>query len=610
MVDNMDYDKLGLTVGLEIHQQLDSRHKLFCRCPIRKEEEFPHQITRKLRAVPSELGDFDPAVLHEYLRDKTFVYKYNTDSTCLVELDEDPPKSINEKALITALQFCKIVDSDVLDEIYVMRKTVIDGSSVSGFQRTALVCTGGYIKTSFGKVGIQTVSLEEDSAPALHRTEDIVEYRLDRLGTPLVEIATAPDMHTPEQAREAAEKIGSLLRSLDVVRGIGSIRQDINVSVTNGERIEIKGFQELDKIPELIENEVKRQLCLLEIKDELKKRGIDKPEEVKTQPKDVTKFFKTTKCGFLRNIINDNGRVFALVLPQFAGLFKKQCGDRTFGKEFSSYAEQFGLGIIHSDEDLSKYRLTSEFDALKKHMNAKERDLTLITAGKKNIEKVLNALIERAIQCIHGVPKETRVADGIGSKYTRPLPGSGRMYPETDIRPVRLTREFLDLILIPETLEEKQKQLEKEIPKEMAGQIVKSKYFPLFEKFKKYDPKFVASVFLSAFKDLRRQGYDVDSISEDKLEQVFELIISEYIPKTKLNDVLIELSQGKTTDDIRTRYKSMPDSGLKSIIKTVIDQNPGKKESVLMGIIMKEIRGRADGEKVMKLLRKQMSKEK
>jgi len=606
----MDYKKLGLIVGLEIHQQLDSGHKLFCRCSIRKEEQFPHQTTRKLRAVPSELGDFDPAVLQEYLRDKMFVYKFNTDSCCLVELDEDPPKSLNEKALHTALQLCKMIDSDVLDEIYVMRKTVIDGSSVSGFQRTALVCTGGHIETSFGKVGIQTVGLEEDSAPALSKKEDTVEYRLDRLGTPLVEIATAPDMHTPEQARETAEKLGTMLRSLDVVRGIGSIRQDINISITNGERIEIKGFQELDKIPELIENEVKRQICLLEIRDELRKRSIDRSDEVKTEPKDVTNIFKSTKCTFIRKAIDDNAKVFVLVLPKFVDLFKKQCGDRTFGKEFSSYAEQFGLGIIHSDEDLEKYKLTSEFAALRKHMNADERDLILITAASGNklkaVDKALNALSDRAIHCLHGVPKETRVADGIGSKYTRPLPGSGRMYPETDIKPVRITKEFLDLILVPESLEERRDNLEKELSKEMAGQMVKSKYYKLYEKFKKIDPKFVASVLLSTFKDLKRQGFDVNSINEAELEKLFELIATNYIPKTKLNDALIDLTQGKTTDDIRTKYKSISDDELKAIIKTIIDQHPGKKESVLMGIVMKEIKGRADGKKIMQILREKI----
>jgi glutamyl-tRNA(Gln) amidotransferase subunit E len=606
----MDYKKLGLRIGLEIHQQLDSKTKLFCRCPITKaastEAEFPLSVERKLRAVPSELGDFDPAALHEYLRNRKFIYRFNKDSSCLVELDEDPPKSMNENALITALQVCKLLNCNVLDELYVMRKTVIDGSSVSGFQRTVLVGTDGCLETSFGKVGIQTICLEEDSAPALRRENDIVEYRLDRSGIPLVEIATMPDMHTPEQAREVAELIGTLLRSVAVVRGIGSIRQDVNISIEEGARIEIKGFQEIEKIEKLIENEVQRQLALLEIKDELKKRGIDKESEIKSESKDVTSIFHNTSCNFIRKMVDDDGRVFALKLNRFSGLFKKQCGDRTFGKELSAYAESFGFGgIIHSDEDLEKYKLINEFEKLRKEMNADERGLILVIAGKKNLDKAMAAILERAQQCLHGVPEETRVADGIGSKFTRPLPGSGRMYPETDIKPVRITKEFVELVEVPETLDEKRKGFEKELPKEMASQIVRSRYLKLYEELKIYDPIMVATTLLSTFTDLKRQGYNVDSINKMELEELFIAARDMQIPKTKIPEILTELSQGKAFQEIKGKYISISDDELRKIIRETIMKNMGKSESALMGLVMKEISGRADGKKVMQILREE-----
>jgi glutamyl-tRNA(Gln) amidotransferase subunit E len=267
----MDYSKLGLKVGLEIHQQLNSGSKLFCRCPLVKAEDFPLEIRRKMNPVQSELGEDDPAALFEYLRNRTFIYKANTNSSCLIEMDESPPLPVNENALKMVVQLSKLMNCKLVDEIYFMRKTVIDGSAVSGFQRTGLIATDGFIETSFGRLGVQTISLEEDSAPALSKGESI-EYRLDRLGTPLIEIATDPDIHTPGQAKEAATIIGTLLRSVYVVRGIGSIRQDVNISITGGSRVEIKGFQELDKIPELVENEVKRQSFLVEVKNELKKR--------------------------------------------------------------------------------------------------------------------------------------------------------------------------------------------------------------------------------------------------------------------------------------------------------------------------------------------------
>jgi len=232
----MDYKKLGLRVGLEIHQQLASGTKLFCRCPITKSEEFPLEIHRKMRPVQSELGEEDPAALFEYLRNRTFVYKFNPESSCLIELDESPPLSMNESALKIAVQLSKLLHCSLVSEIHVMRKTVIDGSAVTGFQRTSLIATDGYIETSFGPLEIQTINIEEDSAPAIGKG-DAIEYRLDRLGIPLVEIATGSSISSPQEAKEAAKKIGTLLRSLDVVRGIGSIRQDVNISIKEGSRV-------------------------------------------------------------------------------------------------------------------------------------------------------------------------------------------------------------------------------------------------------------------------------------------------------------------------------------------------------------------------------------
>ena len=204
----MDYKKLGLRVGLEIHQQLNSGTKLFCRCPIMRSEDFPIEVRRKLRAVPGELGDVDPAALQEYLKNRTFVYRANSESSCLVEMDEDPPKPVNEKALRLGVQICKLLHCHILDEVHVMRKTVVDGSSVSGFQRTALIGIGGYIEGNFGgatgRVGVQTVMLEEDAATPIIKGDGFVEYRLDRLGIPLVEIATDSSISSPQMTKHVA----------------------------------------------------------------------------------------------------------------------------------------------------------------------------------------------------------------------------------------------------------------------------------------------------------------------------------------------------------------------------------------------------------------------
>ncbi len=590
----------GLRVGLEIHQQLDAGHKLFCNCPIKASKEFPIEVRRRLRPVTGELGEFDPATLSEFLKGRVFVYKSNPESSCLVELDDDPPKQMNEEALKIALQACRLLDCDILDEIYVMRKTVIDGSSVSGFQRTALIGMNGFLETSFGKIKIETVCIEEDSAPAVSRGSGVVEYRLDRLGVPLIEIATSSDIHTPEHAREVAEKIGLILRSLPVVRGIGSIRQDVNISIEGGSRVEIKGFQELDRMAKLVENESARQSSLIEIKNELHKRGL---KEIKELPKDATGIFRNTKNSFLSKIIKEGGKVFALKLPCFSGLLKKQLGAYTLGRELSSYAYEHG--IIHSDEDLGKYNLASEFQLLRKELKAEERDAVLIVAGRNPINAI-NAVLERAKHCLIGVPEETRVAEGIASKYARPLPGSGRMYPETDIPPIRTSS--IKVEWVTETLIEKEENLKKKLPASLASQIVKSKYYPWFEEFsKKYsDITLIANTFLSTFRDMSRRGFNVEKVRKEDLEQLFSRIENKKLPKKSLPDAIVMVIEGKAIGDILERFGMLSDAELKKIILSAIKENPGKKESALMGIVMRAAKGRADGGKAARMLREML----
>ena len=260
---NMDYRNLGLKVGLEVHQQLDTKHKLFCNCPLKRSLTFPIEVKRKLRPVAGELGQIDAAAMFQYLKDKEFIYQANTESSCLIELDEEPIRNLNSEALEIALQVAKLLKAEIPNEIEIMRKIIIDGSSVSSFQRTALIALNGELETSKGKIKIQTIALEEDSATPTKKEGTRIYYRLDRLGIPLIEIATEPAIDSPEYAKEVAERLGMICRSTGKAkRGIGTIRQDINVSIAGGSRVEIKGVQELDSIPKIIENEVHRQSVL------------------------------------------------------------------------------------------------------------------------------------------------------------------------------------------------------------------------------------------------------------------------------------------------------------------------------------------------------------
>lgn len=262
-----DYKKIGLKAGIEIHQQLDT-NKLFCSCPsLLRADEPDVTIRRKLHAVAGETGRIDAAAAYEAERAREFIYQAYPDTTCLVELDEEPPQKINEEALNISLQISLLLNAKPLGITQVMRKTVIDGSNTSGFQRTLLMARDGWVELQDGKkIGIASICLEEDAARIIKQHGDEVTYRLDRLGIPLIEIATSPEIASPEEAKEAALKIGEILRACKVKRGIGTIRQDVNLSIKDGSRTEIKGVQEPKLIARTIEQEIERQSKLIKEK--------------------------------------------------------------------------------------------------------------------------------------------------------------------------------------------------------------------------------------------------------------------------------------------------------------------------------------------------------
>ncbi len=259
-MEEINYKKLGFKCGIEIHAQLDGK-KLFCNCPVitNKKEKPDLTIRRKLRAVAGESGEKDIAALYEESKNKNFIYEFYNDCNCLVEIDEEPIHQINHEALEGALQIALLLKAKIERKITIMRKIIVDGSNVSGFQRTMLIATNGKIKTSKGIISIPTIFLEEEAAKKIAEDKNQVIYRLDRLGVPLIEIATSPDIKDPEHAKETASLIGMISHSLEITkRGLGTIRQDVNVSIKNSPRIEIKGFQDLKSIPKIISYEVNR----------------------------------------------------------------------------------------------------------------------------------------------------------------------------------------------------------------------------------------------------------------------------------------------------------------------------------------------------------------
>lgn len=605
----MDYEKLGLKVGLEIHQQLRT-HKLFCSCPSELVDYAGKEFVRRLRPVQSELGELDRAALHE--AKKRMVFRYQSAGTCLVEADEEPPHEVNEEALRTVLTVAKMLDAEIFREIHFMRKIVIDGSNTSGFQRTGLIAMHGSMELDGKRIGIPTICLEEDAArPVEGAKKGERLYRLDRLGIPLIEIATAPDIHTPEDAKSAAERIGSILRSTKKVkRGLGTIRQDLNVSIKGGARVEIKGIQELGLIPLYVKNEVKRQLRLIEVADTLKRRGA----EIDKNIYDITHIFSHTESKIIAKAIKKGGKVLGIRLQGFGGLLGAKEGEseRRLGPEFAQYAAVSGVrGIFHSDE-LPAYGITEEeLAAVRKELNIGEKDAFVLVAEMEDLARnALEMVIERAEMAFDGVPEETRDAKGDGkTKYSRPLPGKARMYPETDVPPVYLPKGMLEEIELPELREEKVERFVREygISLQDARQIVDEEKDEIFESLsKEYGmPKIALRVLV--------QIPEAKKLSEKEMRDAFRALKEGRFSKEGLEAVIKNMAEGMGTDEAieKAGLGIMSEDEALELARALVKDRMDfvKKRQMgalgpLMGPFMEKVRGKIDGKKASALLRK------
>jgi len=616
----MDYKQLGLKVGLEIHQQLNTKRKLFCHCPTVLRTDDPiFTVERKLRPTPSEIGEVDVAALKEYMRGKTYIYQYY-DTNCLVELDEEPPHLVSDEAKVIGVEVSLLLNSNIIEEIQVMRKTVLDGSNTSAFQRTMLISTDGYIKTKDGPVSILTVCIEEDAARLISQDDTTKTFRLDRLGIPLVEIATGPDISNPEQAKEAAYALGQILRATGKVkRGLGTIRQDLNVSIREGGRVELKGVQKLEMIPSWVEREIERQINLVEIKKELNNKGSEKDLELKII--ELTDIFSNTSSKIIASSIKKNGAVYGIKLKNFKGILGKEIQKgRRFGTELADHAKTYGLsGLFHIDE-LPNYGITAdEVNKIKTKMKINELDSFVIITGKENIcHKALEEIFERCKKAFSGVPNETRDAleDG-NSKYSRPLPGRARMYPETDILPFTIDTKLIENIKenLPETFDEKVKGFisKYELKKEEAEKIVYENP-ELFEKVStNLDIK--STIFIKALdlsKNLEKEeGYVTN---DETLYLLFEKVSKAIIAKEGIEEVLKRVSKGEDIEKVLLEFSSEKSSfdvelAIEKIImekRDFIVEKGDRAISPLMGICMKEFRGKVDGSLINKILKEKI----
>jgi Glu-tRNA(Gln) amidotransferase subunit E-like FAD-binding protein len=479
MENKINYSEIGFKSGLEIHQQLDT-HKLFCECPsfLRKDEP-DFTIQRKLHAVAGESGNVDEAASYQASLNQNFFYQGYNNTTCLVELDEEPPHEINQEALKIALQISLLLNAKIVPIAQIMRKTVIDGSNTSGFQRTVLIAKNGYLETSQGKVGIETICLEEDAARIISKEKNNSYYRLDRLGIPLIEIVTAPEMKTPEEVKEIALQIGEILRSCKVRRGIGTIRQDVNISIKEGTRVEIKGFQDPAMMIETINKEILRQK-------------------------------------------------------------------------------------------------------------------TLISKGKKVEKEVRNAL-----------------PDG-STEFLRPMPGSARMYPETDLCLLKISRETINEIKrnLPKLRKEIENDLRVEgLNEEMIKLLFKENMLEDFKElsFVIKNPNLIAKVLLIFPKEIASHSKKDISKVREILNKDILIFILENLKKKKINEnqikqVLERIIEGEDFEKAIS-FELETDSIEEKILK-IVKEKPGLAINAYMGIAMKEFAGKISGKEIAEIIKK------
>lgn len=605
------YSALGLKCGIEIHQQLEGT-KLFCDCPtyINADDDPHHVIYRRLRAVSGETGQTDAAASQEQEKAKQFAYRIYNNSCCLVELDEQPPLPLNDNALYTTLQVCKLLNASIVKEAQIMRKTVIDGSNTTGFQRTLLVGYDGAVQTAQGQVRIANICLEEDSAKIISRTPTCDTYNLSRLGIPLIEIGTHPDITSPQQCQQVASMLGMMLRSTGrVKRGLGTIRQDVNISIEGGNRIEIKGAQDLEMIPTLVSQEVERQLKIIQLNKTFK-RSDQRMAGITFA--DVSDIFTNTNCKLIAKALSNKQHVVAFVLPQLNKVVGTQLQPNyRLGSDFSDYAKaRLGVGgLMHSDEDLTKkYQFTTqEIEQIRKRIKPLINDAFVIMVGKLDvISKGVDIIKDRIAQFAKGVPKEVRKAKEDGTtSYLRPMPGSARMYPETDTLPVNTTTK----VTLPELLDDKQKRYitTYKMSTDLAHSLVWSASWPLFEQmtdlYPSLKPVTIAEHLIATPTQLRRKLGKECTITDIQWQALFKALATQQITASAISGIIEQLIVSDTPlDDLIQQAGPLDEPTTRTIVNEIRSAYPDGSPGLLMGKIMQRSNNRANPQLVKQLL--------
>ena len=625
------YQELGLRCGLEIHQQLLTEKKLFCRCrAVLHRDEPSAVILRHMRPTLSELGEYDGTALMEFKTKKNVIYQLYDDTVCTYEMDDTPPFRLNHQALDIALEIALLLNYSIVDEIHISRKQYLDGSIPTGFQRTGIVGVEGWIPYKERKIRLIQLGLEEDACREISDVGHQIIFKTDRLSIPLVEVVTHPDIHTPNEAGEVALLIGRLLRSTGKVRrGLGSIRQDINVSINGSTRIELKGVSKLQYIPKAVAFEAQRQKALLDIRDQLRLRGITE-KTFQSERRDVTSILKHSRCKRLKEVLKHKGKIYGIVLRGFAGIFDMptQKG-KTFSDEIAGRVRVIAcldvMPNIVSNAHFQEFGFSQkEIQSLESLFGSKSTDtIVLVWGNEDDVKTAINEIRIRAVEATMGVPSETRqvFADGTND-FERILPGPNRMYPDTDTPPTPISENSLETIkkTMPEPLWECETGLEAlGLPRSLVTTLSISRNLELFKRITetlKVNPVLVAVTLEETLKGLKRKGKHILMLSDETLYQVFKLFSEKKYSKEALPVILAYLADnpGKTIEEALANLQIGPLSVehlqgiVDEVVKTFSNTEPTNCSfNKVMGDVMKVARNKIDGKIVSDIVKTKLS---
>lgn len=625
------YAALGFRCGVEIHQQLLTGTKMFCRCPAgRYTDEFDAEVLRHMRPTLSELGEYDGTALMEFKTKKEIIYRLNKESVCTYEMDDTPPFLVNQEALDIAIEIALLLNCDTVDELHIARKQYLDGSIPTGFQRTAIVGLEGWIPYQDRKIGIIQLGFEEDSCREVSDVGHTVTFRTDRLGMPLIEAVTYPDMKTPWEAAEVVERLGRIFRVTGKVRrGLGSVRQDVNVSITGGTRVELKGVSQIGFIPILTHVEALRQKALLEIRDELKRRGITE-ESLNTQARDVTDIFRGSKLERFRLAVERGHRIRGIKLSGLSGLLSHPVQpDINFDRELAGRVRVIAcldeLPILYHTDNFSLHGgYRNDLKKLRKLFGAGDGDVIVLVWGPEaDVITGTDEIRLRIIDAIRGVPSETRQAFSDGtSDFERILPGPDRMYPDTDLPPTRLDEERIARIQsrLPELPWKREAHYAAlGVPAETGFRLAISNRVALWERLERelnIDLKLAAIALMQTLKSLERKGVPTRKLTDERLFQIFwhyqdgrfhrELLPALFEWAAECQELTI--SEILSARNVRILSEAEREQVVEEVLKTKPTplsrtRREGRLERFYIGQAMNHMRGRVPAGETVKLIR-------